>query len=106
MYGATYLPRKFKTGFALPPSNDVDLFSQDLGFIAIVESGRLMGYNVVVGGGQGMSHGNVETYSRDCGPVGFITPEQSMPSASGADHPTRSWRPHQPQTCAIEVYDR
>jgi sulfite reductase (NADPH) hemoprotein beta-component len=41
MYGATYLPRKFKTGFALPPSNDVDVFSQDLGFIAIVEDGKL-----------------------------------------------------------------
>ena len=60
MYGATYLPRKFKTGFALPPSNDIDVFSQDLGFIAIVEGGRLAGYNVTVGGGLGMSHGNTK----------------------------------------------
>ncbi|MBX7123793.1 MAG: NADPH-dependent assimilatory sulfite reductase hemoprotein subunit [Opitutaceae bacterium] len=75
-YGATYLPRKFKTGFAVPPSNDIDLFSQDLGFIAIVENDRLVGYNVAIGGGQGMSHGNVETYSRLADVVGFITPDQ------------------------------
>jgi len=53
IYGPTYLPRKFKTGFALPPHNDVDIFSQDLGFIAIVEGDRLAGYNVTVGGGLG-----------------------------------------------------
>ena len=61
---ATYLPRKFKTGFALPPSNDVDIFAQDLGFIAIEEEGQLAGYNVTVGGGLGMSHGNAETFPR------------------------------------------
>ncbi len=72
MYGATYLPRKFKTGFALPPSNDVDIFSQDLGFIAVVEDGRLEGYNVTVGGGLGMSHGNAETYPRLADVLGFI----------------------------------
>jgi sulfite reductase (NADPH) hemoprotein beta-component len=72
MYGATYLPRKFKTGFALPPSNDVDIFSQDLGFIAVVESDRLVGYNVVVGGGLGMSHGNEETFPRLADQLGFI----------------------------------
>jgi len=77
MYGATYLPRKFKTGFALPPSNDVDVFSQDLGFIAIVgDDGRLAGYNVTVGGGQGMSHGNDKTYPRIADVLGFITPDQ------------------------------
>src|SRR6201996_1105565 len=76
MYGATYLPRKFKTGFALPPSNDIDVFSQDLGFIAIVEKGKLAGYNVTVGGGQGMSHGNVETFPRLGDVLGFISPDQ------------------------------
>ncbi len=75
MYGATYLPRKFKTAFALPPSNDVDIYSQDLGFIAIVEGDRLAGYNVVVGGGLGMSHGNAETFPRLADTLGFITPE-------------------------------
>lgn len=72
MYGDTYLPRKFKTGFALPPSNDVDVFSQDLGFIAIVEDGKLVGYNVTAGGGLGMNHGNVETFPRLADVLGFI----------------------------------
>ncbi len=76
MYGATYLPRKFKTGFAIPPSNDVDVFSQDLGFIAIVEGDRLLGYNVTVGGGLGMNHGNVETFPRIADVLGFIAPDQ------------------------------
>ena len=76
IYGATYLPRKFKTGFVLPPSNDVDIFSQDLGFIAIVQDGKLAGYNVTVGGGLGMSHGNAETYPRLADVLGFIAPEQ------------------------------
>jgi sulfite reductase (NADPH) hemoprotein beta-component len=75
MYGATYLPRKFKTGFAVPPSNDVDIFSQDLGFIAAVENDQLLGYNVTVGGGLGMSHGNAETYPRLADVLGFIAPE-------------------------------
>ncbi len=72
MYGETYLPRKFKTGFAIPPSNDVDVFSQDLGFIAIAENGKLLGYNVTVGGGLGMSHGNAETFPRLADVLGFI----------------------------------
>ncbi len=76
MYGDTYLPRKFKTGFALPPSNDVDIFSQDLGFIAIVENGKLTGYNVTAGGGLGMNHGNAETFPRLADVLGFITPDQ------------------------------
>jgi sulfite reductase (NADPH) hemoprotein beta-component len=72
LYGSTYLPRKFKTGFALPPNNEVDIFSQDLGFIAIVEHGRLAGYNVTAGGGMGMSHGNAETFPRLADVLGFI----------------------------------
>ena len=72
MYGATYLPRKFKTAFALPPHNDVDIFSQDLGYIAIVEDGELAGYNVTIGGGLGMSHGNAETFPRLADVLGFI----------------------------------
>jgi len=72
LYGDTYLPRKFKTGFALPPSNDVDIFTQDLGFIAIVEAGQLAGYDVTVGGGLGMSHGNAETFPRLADVLGFI----------------------------------
>lgn len=74
LYGDTYLPRKFKTGFAIPPNNDVDIFSQDLGYIAIVENDTLLGYNVTVGGGLGMSHGNEETFPRLADVLGFIAP--------------------------------
>jgi sulfite reductase (NADPH) hemoprotein beta-component len=75
IYGSTYLPRKFKTGFVLPPSNDVDIFSQDLGFIAVVDNSGLAGYNVTVGGGMGMNHGNVETYPKLAEVLGFIRPD-------------------------------
>ncbi len=83
MYGKTYLPRKFKTGFALPPSNDVDIFSQDLGFIGIVEGDELVGYNVTAGGGLGMAHGNAETFPRLADVMGFITPDQVNAIAQG-----------------------
>lgn len=76
MYGPTYLPRKFKIGFAVPPSNDTDVFSQDLGLIAIVENNELAGFNVAIGGGMGMSHGNAETFPRLGDIIGFITPDQ------------------------------
>ena len=76
LYGNTNLPRKFKTAFALPPTNDVDVFSQDFGFVAIVEKGRLAGYNVTAGGGRGMSHGNDEKFPRLWDVLGFILPDQ------------------------------
>ena len=75
LYGKLYLPRKFKTAFAIPPVNDIDIFTNDVGFIAIVENDQLVGYNVVVGGGMGRSHGNEATYPRLADEVGFITPE-------------------------------
>jgi sulfite reductase (NADPH) hemoprotein beta-component len=75
LYGKIYLPRKFKTAFAIPPVNDIDIFTNDVGFIAIVENDQLVGYNVVVGGGMGRSHGNEATYPRLADEVGFITPE-------------------------------
>src|SRR5699024_11748206 len=56
MYGKFYLPRKFKIGIAVPPSNDIDVYSQDLGFIAILKDDQLEGFNVTVGGGMGMTH--------------------------------------------------
>ncbi|MHC4406285.1 MAG: assimilatory sulfite reductase (NADPH) hemoprotein subunit, partial [Planctomycetota bacterium] len=62
VYGATYLPRKFKIAVAVPPSNDVDVFAHDLGFIAIVNDGQLAGFNVSVGGGMGMTHAETDTY--------------------------------------------
>lgn len=76
IYGSTYLPRKFKIGFAIAPFNDVDVFAQDLGFIAILDDGELTGYNVTVGGGMGATHGDPETYPRLGDVLGFITPDQ------------------------------
>ena len=81
LYGRTYLPRKFKTAFAIPPINDVDVLAHDLGFIAISENGRLLGYNVSVGGGMGASHGDPETYPRLADVIGFVTPDQVGPIA-------------------------
>ncbi|HEY1141769.1 MAG TPA: assimilatory sulfite reductase (NADPH) hemoprotein subunit [Lysobacter sp.] len=82
VYGPTYLPRKFKIGFAIPPYNDVDVFAQDLGFIAIVdEDGQLAGYNVSVGGGMGATHGDPETYPRLGSVIGFITPQHLTQTA-------------------------
>ena len=76
IYGKTYLPRKFKTGFAVPPSNDVDIYTQDLGFIAIGEDGKLLGYNLAVGGGLGMSHGDTKTYPRLANVIGYLPREK------------------------------
>ncbi len=82
IYGATYLPRKFKIGFAIPPLNDVDVFAQDLGFVAALEDGVLLGYTVLAGGGMGSTHKDPETYPRLAEPLGFITPEQVIPVAT------------------------
>jgi sulfite reductase (NADPH) hemoprotein beta-component len=72
LYGATYLPRKFKAAIVLPPSNDVDIYTQDLGFIAIVEHGRLAGFNLTVGGGMGATHGDAATHPRLADVAGFL----------------------------------
>lgn len=76
IYGDCYLPRKFKTAFVVPPRNDTDVHAQDLGFVAIVEAGRLAGYDVLAGGGMGMSHGEAATYPRLADGLGFCRPEQ------------------------------
>ena len=78
IYGKTYLPRKFKIAVAVPPSNDVDIFSNDLGYIAIVEGGKLVGFNVTVGGGLGMSHNQLETFPRVADVMGFCTVDQAV----------------------------
>lgn len=78
IYGDRYLPRKFKIGVAVPPYNDVDVFSQDLGFIAIQEKGKLVGYNVVAGGGFGSTFGVPETYPRLGDVIGFVTPDKAV----------------------------
>ena len=78
IYGATYLPRKFKIAVAIPPSNDVDIFSQDLGFIVIEKDGEVVGFNVTAGGGMGMTHGEAETYPRVADVIGFCTLDQAV----------------------------
>lgn len=78
IYGKTYLPRKFKITIAVPPSNDVDIFANCLSFIAIVEEGKLVGYNVAVGGGMGSTHGNEATFPRLADVIGYCTVEQAV----------------------------
>lgn len=77
-YGDSYLPRKFKVAFAVPPVNDVDVLANDLGFSALADKGRLAGYNVTVGGGMGMSYDEEKTYPRLASPVGFIAEDQVL----------------------------
>jgi sulfite reductase (NADPH) hemoprotein beta-component len=78
IYGQHYLPRKFKAVVAVPPDNDVDIYAHDLGYIAIVEGGEVVGYNVTVGGGMGMTHGELDTFPRTADLLGFCTPEQAI----------------------------
>ncbi|MDE0789426.1 MAG: NADPH-dependent assimilatory sulfite reductase hemoprotein subunit [Woeseiaceae bacterium] len=78
IYGDTYLPRKFKAAFVVPPQNDVDVYAQDLGFITIVEDSVVVGFNVSVGGGMGMTHGETNTYPRLGDVLGFITPKDIL----------------------------
>jgi sulfite reductase (NADPH) hemoprotein beta-component len=71
IYGKHYLPRKFKIAVAVPPSNDVDIFANDLGFVAIADNDKLTGFNVTVGGGMSMAHGEHATYPRLADVIGF-----------------------------------
>ncbi|HQT63615.1 MAG: sulfite reductase subunit beta [Acidocella sp. 20-57-95] len=77
IYGLTYLPRKFKIAIAVPPQNDTDVFAHDLSYIAIVENDELIGYNVVVGGGMGATHGDDQTYPLVGHVIGFCTVENA-----------------------------
>jgi sulfite reductase (NADPH) hemoprotein beta-component len=91
LYGKTYLPRKFKTGFAIPPNNDVDIFTNDMGYVAVIEGGKLVGYNLLVGGGLGTSHGNKATYPRLADVIGFITREQVVTVGEAVIRIHRDW---------------
>ena len=97
IYGATYLPRKFKIGLIHASDNTADVLSNDLGFIAEFERDSLLGYHVYVGGGQGMTHNKPRTYPRIASPVGFIGPDQLWEAAKAViglqrDHGDRSDR--------------
>ncbi len=79
IYGARYLPRKFKIAVAVPPMNDVDIYANCLGFIAVTDdNGELAGFNITVGGGMGMTHGDTATYPRLADVIAFCRPEQSL----------------------------
>ncbi|GLS83186.1 assimilatory sulfite reductase (NADPH) hemoprotein subunit [Paraferrimonas haliotis] len=91
MYGNTYLPRKFKTAVAIPPHNDVDVYTNDLGFIAIATGDELQGFNVSVGGGMGSTHGDINTYPRLADVLGFIEPQHSLKVAEAVITTQRDW---------------
>ena len=92
IYGKTYLPRKFKTVVAVPPSNDVDVFAHDLGFIAISdEYGEVTGWNVTVGGGMGMTHGEPETYPRTADVMGYCEARDAVAIAEAVVTVQRDW---------------
>jgi sulfite reductase (ferredoxin) len=97
LYGKTYLPRKFKTGLALPDDNCIDVHAQDLGLLAVVENGAIVGYNVLVGGGMGMTHGNASTFPYLAQPICYV-PARAVVGAAEAvvklfrDHGNRADR--------------
>ncbi|RCU51591.1 assimilatory sulfite reductase (NADPH) hemoprotein subunit [Corallincola holothuriorum] len=76
--GSTYLPRKFKTTVVIPPHNDIDVHANDLNFVAIADNGKLVGFNVLVGGGLAMTHGDTATYPRKADDFGFIPVEHTL----------------------------
>jgi len=78
LYGPTYLPRKFKVSVCVPPNNSVDVFAGDLGYIAILENGKLEGFNVTIGGGMGTTHNNKKTFPRLADVLGFCTIDQAI----------------------------
>jgi sulfite reductase (ferredoxin) len=97
LYGKVYLPRKFKTGLALPEDNCIDVYAQDLGLLAIVENGEIAGYNLLVGGGMGMTHGNANTFPHLARPICYV-PARAVVGAAEAvvklfrDHGNRADR--------------
>ena len=99
IYGKHYLPRKFKIAVAVPPNNDVDVYANDLSFIAIVGNNGLEGFNVAVGGGMGMTHGQEETYPRVADVIGFVAADRVVDVAEKIvlvqrDHGDRYERKH------------
>ena len=97
LYGKVYLPRKFKTGLALPEDNCIDVYAQDLGYLADIRSGSVVGYDVLVGGGMGMTHGNEDTFPHIARPICHVPAEELVPTAEAIiklfrDHGNRADR--------------
>ncbi len=78
LYQDRYLPRKFKIGIGIPPNNEVDVLINDLALIAIIEEGKLKGFNIAIGGGLSATHGNAETYPRLATVIGFADTEEKV----------------------------
>ncbi|MBR9727969.1 assimilatory sulfite reductase (NADPH) hemoprotein subunit [Shewanella intestini] len=91
VYGHTYLPRKFKMAVAVPPDNDVDVYTNDLGLIAIAQDGELVGFNLTAGGGMGSTHGDVETFPRLADNLGFIYTKDVIKFAEAIMKIQRDW---------------
>lgn len=89
--GQTYLPRKFKTTVVIPPLNDVDLHANDMNFVAIAENGQLVGFNVLVGGGLAMTHGDTNTFPRLASEFGFIPLDKTLAIAEAIVTTQRDW---------------
>ena len=89
--GSTYLPRKFKTTVVIPPHNDVDVHANDLNFVAISENGQLVGFNVLVGGGLAMTHGDLSTYPRRADDFGFVALDKVLDVAASVVTTQRDW---------------
>ncbi|OXY80504.1 assimilatory sulfite reductase (NADPH) hemoprotein subunit [Oceanimonas doudoroffii] len=89
--GSTYLPRKFKTTVVIPPQNDVDVHANDLNFVAIADNGKLVGFNVLVGGGLAMTHGDTNTYPRKASDFGFIPLSHTLEVAAAVVTTQRDW---------------
>jgi sulfite reductase (ferredoxin) len=91
LYGERYLPRKFKVGLAVPEDNTIDVLTNDLAIVALFDGGRLVGYNFLLGGGQGMTHNKPETYPRLATPVAFIEPDDLLEAAAAVVRLHRDW---------------
>ncbi|MCH2069274.1 assimilatory sulfite reductase (NADPH) hemoprotein subunit [Shimia sp.] len=89
--GSNYLPRKFKTTVTVPPNNEMDVHANDLNFVAIAEGGKLVGFNVLVGGGLAMTHGDTSTYPRKADDFGFISLEHTLKIAEHVVTVQRDW---------------
>ena len=99
IYGSRYLPRKFKVAIAFPDDNCCDVHSNDLGFLVVSDGGRLAGFNVLVGGGLGRTHGKQDTYPRLADTLGFAATDEAIEVAEAVvkvqrDHGDRGDRRH------------
>lgn len=91
LLGKTYLPRKFKTTVVIPPHNDVDLHANDMNFVAIADNGQIVGFNLLVGGGLSIEHGNNATYPRTASEFGYLPLDKTLAVAEAVVTTQRDW---------------